>query len=132
MTRDPLQALDALVDLGIDRVLTSGQEATVLEGLSLLTKLFEFAGDRIVVMPGGGKSTEAPFSVNIPDTQKDVDFIEKDSKRFADSNGWGYAEFAYDAASDTFTPTQKDAKCGAACHTIVAAKDYIFTAYGHR
>jgi Cytochrome P460 len=44
--------------------------------------------------------------------------IEKDSKRFPDTHGWAYAEFAYDAASDTFTPTQKDAKCGAACHTI--------------
>jgi hypothetical protein len=78
------------------------------------------------------KSTEAPFSVNIPDTQKDVDFIEKDSKRFPDTHGWAYAEFAYDSASDTFTPTQNDAKCGAACHTIVAAKDYIFTAYPKR
>ena len=78
------------------------------------------------------KSTEAPFSVNIPDTQKDVDFILKDSKRFPDTHGWAYAEFAYDAASDTFTPTQRDAKCGAACHEIAAKKDYIFTTYGHR
>ena len=78
------------------------------------------------------KSTEAPFSVNIPDTQKDVDFIEKDSKRFPDTHGWAYAEFAYDLASDTFTPTQKDAKCGAACHEIAAAKDYIFHPYQHR
>jgi copper homeostasis protein len=54
MTHDPLRALNALVDLGVDRVLTSGQEATVLEGLPLLTELFEAAGDRIVVMPGGG------------------------------------------------------------------------------
>jgi copper homeostasis protein len=54
MTRDPLRALKALVDIGVDRVLTSGQEATVLEGLPLLTKLFELAGDGIVVMPGGG------------------------------------------------------------------------------
>ena len=78
------------------------------------------------------KSTDAPFSVNIPDTQKDVDFIEKDSKRFPDTHGWAYAEFAYDAASDTFTPTQNDAKCGAACHTIAVAKDYIFHSYQHR
>ena len=54
MTRDPVRALKALVDLGVDRVLTSGQEATVLEGLPLLTELFQLAGDRIVVMPGGG------------------------------------------------------------------------------
>jgi hypothetical protein len=78
------------------------------------------------------KSTESPYSVNIPDTQKDVAFIMKDSKRFPDTHGWAYADFAYDAASDTFTPTQKDAKCGAACHETAAAKDYIFTAYAHR
>jgi hypothetical protein len=73
------------------------------------------------------KSADAPFAVNIPDTQKDVDFIEKDSKRFPDTHGWGYAEFAYDVASDTFTPTQKDASCGAACHEIAASKDYIIS-----
>ena len=54
MTPDPFRALDALIGLGIDRVLTSGQEATVLEGLPLIASLVEIAGDRIVVMPGGG------------------------------------------------------------------------------
>jgi hypothetical protein len=78
------------------------------------------------------KSAEAPFSVNVPDTLKDVDFIAKDSKRFADSGGWGYAQFNYDPASDRFTPDGTGAKCGAACHTIVKAKDYIFRAYGKR
>jgi hypothetical protein len=73
------------------------------------------------------KSTEAPFSVFVPDYQKDVDFIEKDSKRFVDTSGWGFAEFAYDVASDTFKPTVKDAKCGYQCHTIVAKKTTFFT-----
>ena len=54
MTPDPLSALETLVELGVDRVLTSGQEATVLEGLPLLTELIGRAGKRIVVMPGGG------------------------------------------------------------------------------
>jgi copper homeostasis protein len=54
MTPDAFAALDTLIDLGIDRVLTSGQEASVLEGLPLITKLVERAGDRIIVMPGGG------------------------------------------------------------------------------
>jgi copper homeostasis protein len=54
MTRDPFRALEALVDLDVDRVLTSGQGPTVLEGLPLLANLFELADDRIVVMPGGG------------------------------------------------------------------------------
>jgi hypothetical protein len=53
-------------------------------------------------------------------------------KRFQDTGGWGFAQFNYDAASDTFTPDGSDANCGYACHTIVAAKDYIFTAYPKR
>jgi len=76
----------------------------------------------------------------IPGTQHDVDFMVKDSKRFADGGGWGYAVFTYDAATDTFTPgttadtppQANDAKCGVACHTIVKARDYVFTDYGHR
>jgi hypothetical protein len=44
----------------------------------------------------------------------------------------GWAQFNYDAASDTFTPLGTGAKCGFACHTIVAAKDYVFTAYPKR
>jgi hypothetical protein len=75
-----------------------------------------------------------------PDTQSDVDFMVKDSKRFADSGGWGYAVFKYDAATSTFTPgTQadtppqaNDAKCGFACHTIVKNRDYVFTEYATR
>ena len=52
--------------------------------------------------------------------------------RFPDTNGWAYAQFVYHAASDTFTPHGSDAKCGHACHSAVASKDYIFTAYPKR
>jgi Cytochrome P460 len=84
------------------------------------------------------KSTEAPDpTTTVPDTLHDVGFMVRDSKRFVDSGGWGWAEFKYDAASDTFTPYTladnppqgNDAKCGFACHTIAKAKDYVFTAY---
>jgi copper homeostasis protein len=54
MTRDPFEALDTLIDLGVDRVLTSGQEPTVLEGLDLIAALVRRANGRIIVMPGGG------------------------------------------------------------------------------
>lgn len=54
MTPDPFAALETLVTLGVDRVLTSGQEASVLEGLPLIRELVEKAGQRIIVMPGGG------------------------------------------------------------------------------
>jgi copper homeostasis protein len=54
MTRDPYEALEDLISLTIDRVLTSGQENSVLEGVDLITGLVQKAGDRIIVMPGGG------------------------------------------------------------------------------
>ena len=54
MTPDPFAALETLVDLGIDGILTSGQEASVLEGLPMIAELVKRAGDRIVIIPGGG------------------------------------------------------------------------------
>jgi copper homeostasis protein len=53
MTRDPFAALEALIGLGIDRILTSGQEESALEGLDLLRELVSRAGDRIGVMVCG-------------------------------------------------------------------------------
>ena len=68
----------------------------------------------------------------VPDILKDVAVMSKDSKRFADSGGWGYAQFDYDASSDGFKPNGTGYKCGTACHTAAKAKDYVFTAYGKR
>ena len=78
------------------------------------------------------KSTEAPSPTTVPDTLDDIDFMVKDSKRFSDSGGWGWAQFNYDNATDSFTPLGTGAKCGFACHTLVKAKDYVFTIYGKR
>ena len=50
----PFRRSETLIELGVDRMLTSGQEATVLEGLPLIVELMKRAGDRIVIMPGGG------------------------------------------------------------------------------
>ena len=54
MCADAPAALDALIGLGIERVLTSGQEATALEGSALIAALRRRADGRIIVMPGGG------------------------------------------------------------------------------
>ena len=81
------------------------------------------------------KNNESPYFVNVPDTLKTVAFIEKDTKRFPTTHGWAYAQWAYDAATDTFKPSELDpsgAECGYACHTKVSAQDYIFTAYPKR
>jgi hypothetical protein len=79
------------------------------------------------------KSTEAPFSVNVPDTLADLFFMEKDSKRFPDTGGWGYAQFDYDPASATFSSDKAGTPaCGQVCHVAVKAKDYVFHPYEMR
>jgi hypothetical protein len=86
------------------------------------------------------KKLETFPAATVPGTLHDVDFMVKDSKRFKESGGWGWAAFEYDTASHTFkpattadTPPQgNDAKCGFACHTIVKTRDYVFTDYGRR
>ena len=79
------------------------------------------------------KSTEAQFAVDVPDVFKQAFVMEKDSKRFPKTGGWGYAVFNYDAASDSFSADPKSlSDCGNACHTAVKAKDYIFHPYQKR
>jgi copper homeostasis protein len=58
MTRDPQEALEALIRCGVDRVLTSGQRSTALEGLATLTGLVKQAGDRIVILGCGRLNAE--------------------------------------------------------------------------
>jgi hypothetical protein len=98
-------------------------------------------GTKLALIHWIPKKQEAyPGQPTVAATQEVADFMVKDSKRFADTGGWGWAEFEYDAASDTFrpgtladTPPQgHDAKCGFACHTIVKNRDYVFTEYAHR
>ena len=86
------------------------------------------------------KQESYPGQPTVPGVEHDVDFMVKDSKRFADSGGWGYAQFDYDTASDTYSPATEadmppqahDAKCGFACHTVVKSRDYVFTEFPHR
>jgi hypothetical protein len=97
-------------------------------------------GARMAKIHWNPKKHETFTTTVVPAGLHDVDFMVKDSKRFADSGGWGWAAFLYDAASDKFTPATtaamppqgNDAKCGLACHTIVKNKDYVFTEYGKR
>src|SRR5262249_18778193 len=78
------------------------------------------------------KSADAPAPTTVPDALHDIDFMVRDGKRFSTTGNWGYAQFNYDAASDTFKPEGSGTDCGFACHTIVQAKNYVFTAYPKR
>jgi hypothetical protein len=97
-------------------------------------------GSKMAKIHWSPKTSETFPAATVPGALLNVDFMERDSKRFTDSGGWGWAVFDYDAASDTFAPgtaaskppQANDAKCGFACHTIVKTRDFVFTDYGKR
>jgi len=98
-------------------------------------------GAKMVKIHWNAKKNEAsPGQPTVPASQHDVDVMAKDSKRFADSAGWGYGYFLYDAASKSFTPATlkdmppqgNDAKCGSACHTAAQKRDSVFTEFPTR
>jgi len=79
------------------------------------------------------KSKEAQFDVDVPDAFSQAFLMEKDSKRFPTTGGWGYAVINYDAATGTYSADPKSlADCGNTCHTVVKSKDYIFHPYEKR
>ena len=77
------------------------------------------------------------YGAIVPGKFMEVAFMVKDSKRFSETNGWGYATLKYDAASDTFRPFAGEAPdfhktaCHA-CHTVVSSRDFVFTQYEKR
>ena len=79
---------------------------------------------------------EKPYGVTVPGTQTEMSFMVKDSKRFPDTNGWGYATFAYDASSDTFKPATTNPSFARGCHGChtggAKANDFVFTVYARR
>jgi len=97
-------------------------------------------GSKMAKIHWSPKRMETFPAATVPGPLHDVDFMVKDSRRFADTGGWGWAVFEYVAKSGTFTPGTtadtppqgNDAKCGFACHTIVKTRDYVFTDYGSR
>lgn len=88
----------------------------------------------------GSPRTTYPGTPLVAGTLHDVDFMVKDSQRFADSGGWGYGAFEFDDKTDSFRPGNtsdsppqgNDAKCGFGCHTIVKSRDYVFTEFPKR
>ena len=78
------------------------------------------------------KSKEATFVVDVPDAPTQAFVIEKDSKRFPATGGWGYALFNHDVATGNMTADEAKADCGQVCHVAVKNKDYIFHPYQKR
>lgn len=55
---DPLKGLQQLKEFGVDRLLSSGQESSAIEGIEILSRLKAASGDRLQIMPGGGISIQ--------------------------------------------------------------------------
>ena len=70
--------------------------------------------------------------MDVPDVPTQAFLIEKDSKRFPKTGGWGYALFNHDVATGKMTADEANADCGHACHVAVKSKDYIFHPYQKR
>jgi hypothetical protein len=90
-------------------------------------------GSRIVKLQWKQRrSTEAPFKVDVPDVFTQAFVMEKDSGKFPNTGGWGYALFNYDPATGKFTADAAPADCGQSCHVTVKNEDYIFHPYQPR
>jgi hypothetical protein len=80
----------------------------------------------------------SPYGVTVDGTQTEVSFMVKDSRRFPDTDGWGYATFEYDASSGTFKPSKPSTASNAraschGCHIAGAkARDFVYTDYAKR
>ena len=78
------------------------------------------------------KDADSPYDVTVPDTLRSLSFMVKDSKRFADTGGWGFAKFTYEPEPNTLTPEGTGTACGYACHSAVKGRDLVFTHYASR
>jgi hypothetical protein len=78
------------------------------------------------------KSTEAPFVVEVPDVPTQAFVMEKNSKRFPNTGGWGYAVFNHEVAAGKMVADPATADCGHVCHVAVKNKDYVFHPYQTR
>jgi hypothetical protein len=82
------------------------------------------------------KDAASPYDVTVPGKLNNVAFMVKDSRRFPDTDGWGYAQFRYDGASRTWTAFGDGEGFAKAachqCHANVKARDFVFTHYAER
>jgi len=83
MTIDPFQALEDCIEVGFDRILTSGAQPTALKGLGLICELVKRAGDRIKIMPGSGINEETVREIVSKSGVSEIHFsaaADRDSK----------------------------------------------------
>lgn len=95
---NPTEALDSLIEIGVHRVLTSGQSATAEEGIKLLTQLHQQANKRILILPGSGINqsnvrlfkdsgfSEIHASASVLDQENELPKIKMNSPKYFEEN----------------------------------------------
>jgi len=107
MCVDPDTALEQLVDLGVDRILTSGRKDSAADGIATLARQVALAGDRLSIMPGGG-------------------ILESDVRRVVLESGAHEVHFA--AAVIRQSPMEfRNPECTMGCGSIPGEYDRVFT-----
>jgi hypothetical protein len=84
---------------------------------------------------GEGAQHRAGYGMTVPGNLAEVAFMVKDSNRFPKTDGWGYTTFKYDTASDTwraFGDGPEFVDTCHTCHTLVKARDFVWTHYPKR
>jgi copper homeostasis protein len=74
MTRDPFEALEDCIEVGFDRILTAGQQATAIAGVALIAELIEKANGRIAIMPGSGVNERTVEEIVSKTKAKEIHF----------------------------------------------------------
>lgn len=74
MTRDPFEALEDCIELGFDRILTAGQQATAGKGADLIAQLIQKANSRIAIMPGSGVNENSVQEIIRKTQAKEIHF----------------------------------------------------------
>ena len=124
----PSQVKDGIKSIAANDVMMKAYRS----GLPAKGKSFPEGSKVVKIEWAAQQNTVSPYFVMVPGALKSIAFIEKDTKRFPKTHGWAYAIFLNDPATGTLKPSGTGAECGYACHTAVAAQDYIFTAYPPR
>lgn len=81
MTRDPLEALEDCIEVGFDRILTSGQQATADKGADLIGELIKQARGRIVIMPGSGVNEQTVQGIVLKTKANEIHFSASVNRR---------------------------------------------------
>jgi Cytochrome P460 len=111
-----------------------GNPATIAaykEGIPANGKPFP-DGAKMAKIHWNSKKYSDAFPAQAPSTLHDIDFMVRDSKRFTGDDHWGFAQYNYDNAAQTFSPLGKGPNCGTACHQAAASRDFVFTEFPTR